>query len=239
MDETEASNVEIVHTSDENEAPNQDSIETVQNENEFNEIKADVDGNESAQIDESDSPQIDKEDATVEEKMYDIEGNEIPDETNLEKDDVESQVTDDQEDTIVNNDNYDANNDSAYDTNSHRGSNSRLQSADTNQDDVDNETGENFLSQSQTQNEPEVEIIELNEIDSRSVAMENFEIERLDNELENPPTPSDDDNDVILSVGNATETGDSTLIEIANNDDYEEVHELLKLLFNLTTYCIV
>lgn len=124
----------------------------------------------------------------------------------------EEQVSDDQEEsTIINNDNYDVNNDSAYETNeilSQNGSSSRLQSAGTTEGDVDHETGENFL-----QEKEETEIINA----------EASEIERLENELENPPSPTDDDYDVILLADNPTETGVSSTTgnEVAN----DEVHE--------------
>lgn len=139
----------------------------------------------------------------------------------LNQDELTSQISDEpDESTIINNDNYDNNNDSAYETNginSQNGSSSRLQSSSgTNDIDVDNETGENF-SPSQ------VEIMQL------ETEMENLEIERLDNELENPPTPvpSDDDDDVVLSAEKPKETGDSTTTASdpngnAINDD--EVH---------------
>lgn len=135
---------------------------------------------------------------------------------------VSSQMSEDQDETVINNDNYDNNNDSAYETNeinSQNGSDSRLQSADTNGGDVDNETGENFLLQNE---------------------LEHLEIERLENELENPPTPvedDDDDCDVVLSAENPTMTGKSTH-DVEVEVDKEEVHWLLTVLLIWPLYCL-
>lgn len=144
-----------------------------------------------------------------------IKTEDFDDTESLNQEEVASQVSDDQdESTVINNDNYDNNNDSAYETNeinSQNGSESRLQSADTNEGDVDTETGENFLLQT------EIENIERQDL-------ENLEIERLENDLENPPTPIDDDDfDVVVSAGNPTKTGDSTAVD---NDEVgkDEVH---------------
>lgn len=133
---------------------------------------------------------------------------------NLNQDyEAASQLSDDQdESTIRNNDNFDNTNDSAYETNdinSQNGSNSRLQSADTNDEDIDTETGENFLVQ--TREKSEAEVVELMREDARIEEMENFEIEKFENDLADPPSPtqSDDDNDVVLIADNPIETGDS------------------------------
>ena len=140
------------------------------------------------------------------------------------QDELASQVSEDQDEfTVINNDNYDVNNDSAYETNelnSQNGSNSRLQSAETNEEDeVDHETGENFLLLQAQKNQINQEII------GENTEMQNLEIERLEIELENPPTPtpSEDDNaDVVLSAENPTETGDST-----EGGNMDEVHDKL------------
>lgn len=159
-----------------------------------------------------------------------VEGvNEDPAEGEIEnveanqEDELASQTSDDQdESTVVNNENYDNNNDSAYETNeinSQNGSSSRLQSADTNDEDVDNETGENYLKISQ-----EVDDEKFND-------MENIEIEQFENDLENPPTPTpsadDDDNDE--SAENPKETGESTENDgglDGNEAANDEVHDL-------------
>lgn len=130
-------------------------------------------------------------------------------------DEYASQVSDDQdESTVINN--YDGNNDSAYDTNemnSRDGSNSRLQSANTNDEDVDNETGENYLLKLKN------EIIETEtERALLKTRAENSEILRLEHELENPPTP-DDDADIVMSAENPLETGVGT----ASDDAKDEV----------------
>lgn len=165
-----------------------------------------VQENEIAQeikvVDDTEPPQYE----TIETENLD------DDARSLNQEEVSSQMSDDQdESTVINNENYDNNNDSAYETNeinSHNGSDSRLQSADTNEGD---ETEENLLIQN------EIEVIERQQ-------SENLEIERLENDLENPPTPIDDDDyDVVVSAVNSTETGNSTVI---NDDEVgkEEVH---------------
>lgn len=140
-----------------------------------------------------------------------------------DEDELTSGVSDDQEEsTVVNN--YDGNNDSAYETNemnSRDGSNSRLQSANTNEEDVDYETGENYNIKNEN------ELLKLkNEIETETerellnTRAENSEILRLEHELENPPTP-DDDADIVIadSAGNPLETGVST----ADDDAKDEV----------------
>lgn len=138
---------------------------------------------------------------------------------NLE-DDVTSQISDQDDYTIVNNENYEYNNDSAYETNeinSQNGSNSRIQSANTNDEDVDNETGENFLLRAQDLLEAEkIELMREDALDK----LQNIEVERFENDLQNPPTPIDDDIEVNSSAENPIETGDST----ATKDDNKEVH---------------
>lgn len=133
-----------------------------------------------------------------------------------DEDELTSGVSDDQdESTVINN--YDGNNDSAYETNemnSRDGSNSRLQSANTNEEeDVDYETGENYLK---LKNGIEMET----ERELQNIRAENTEILRLEQELENPPTP-DDDADIVIadSAGNPLETGVGT----ANDDAKDEV----------------
>lgn len=133
-----------------------------------------------------------------------------------DEDELTSGVSDDQdESTVVNN--YDGNNDSAYETNemnSRDGSNSRLQSANTNEEDVDYETGENYNLTLKNEAETETERELLN------IRAENSEILRLEHELENPPTP-DDDADIVIadSAGNPLETGVGT----ADDDAKDEV----------------
>lgn len=151
----------------------------------------------------------------------------VDDDDNRELD-VASQISDDHdESTIINNDNYDVNNDSAYETNeiySHNGSNSRLQSADTNDGDVDNETGENFLLKAQKR--AEIENAKALQEEALQMEMENLEFERIENELQNPPTPSD----VVMSRAvNPIKSGDSTnLIDelTGNRVANQEVHDL-------------
>ena len=130
-----------------------------------------------------------------------------------------SQVSEEPDGSTIINHNYD----SAYDTNevySQNDSNldSRVQSAETNDDDIDNETGENF------QNEKEIfgtrsEIFNLE--------TEKMEIKRLENELENPPTPDENDESDVVVNENPLEAG----IDTSNDDHYhgkamsnEEVH---------------
>lgn len=140
-----------------------------------------------------------------------------------DEDEFTSGVSDDQdESTVVNN--YDGNNDSAYETNemnSRDGSNSRLQSANTNEEDVDYETGENYNIKNETEllkfkNEIETET----ERELLNTRAENSEILRLEHELENPPTP-DDDADIVIadSAGNPLDTGVGT----ADDDAKDEV----------------
>lgn len=143
----------------------------------------------------------------------------------LNQDELASQISDEpDESTIINNDNYDNNNDSAYETNginSQNGSSSRIPSSSgTNDVDVDNETGENFSPS-------HVEIMQVDDL--LESEMENFEIERLNNELENPPTPtpSDDNDDVVVSAEKPKETGDSTTTASdpnGNKINDDEVH---------------
>lgn len=183
-----------------------------------------VDDEENARGIENESPQL---------ESKDHENGEDDAANLINGDETASQLSEDQdESTIRNNENYEYNNDSAYETNglnSQNGSNSRLQSADTNDEDVDNETGENFLLQAQAKTEKE--IVELMKEDAQIEEMENFEIEKFENDLVNPPTPtpSDDDNDVILRAENPIETGDSTSASNGGLDGnvatYEEVHD--------------
>lgn len=183
-----------------------------------------VEDEENAQGIENESPRL---------ESKDLENDEDDAANLINGDETASQLSEDQdESTIRNNENYEYNNDSAYETNeinSQNGSNSRLQSADTNDEDVDNETGESFLLQAQAKSEKE--IVELMKEDAQIEEMENFEIEKFENDLANPPTPtpSDDDNDVILSAENPTETGDSTAASNGglngNVVTYEEVHD--------------
>lgn len=128
-----------------------------------------------------------------------------------DEDEFTSQVSDDQEESTVIN-NYDGNNDSAYETNemnSRDGSNSRLQSANTNDEDVDNETGENYLLKNEIETETERELL--------NTRAEHSEILRLEHELENPPTP-DDDADIVMSAENPLETGVGTAIDDAKDE---------------------
>lgn len=125
--------------------------------------------------------------------------------------DVASNISDDHdESTIIINDNYDVNNDSAYETNeinSRNGSNSRLQSADTNDGDVDNETGENSLLKAQMRAE-QLENAKALEEEALRIEMENLEFERIENEMGNPLPPSYDDE--ISRAVNPIKSGDST-----------------------------
>lgn len=130
-----------------------------------------------------------------------------------DEDEFTSGVSDDQEESTVIN-NYDGNNDSAYETNelnSRDGSNSRLQSANTNEEDVDYETGENYHLKLRNEIETETERELLN------TRAENSEILRLEHELENPPTP-DDDADIVISAGNPLETGVGTIDDDAKDE---------------------
>lgn len=154
------------------------------------------------------------------EKSLGNESNEGQAEVLNQEDDATSQISDDQENfTIVNNENNDYNNDSAYETNeinSQNGSNSRIQSANTNDEDVDNETGENFLLRAQDLIETEkLELMRLDALEQ----VQNIEIEEFESELANPPTtPVVDDVDVILSAENTIETGDSTTTKDGNKE---------------------
>lgn len=116
--------------------------------------------------------------------------------------DVESsQASDDQDETVINK--YENNNDSAYETNeinSQNGS-SRLQSAESFNDDVDTEKGESKSS-------IEIENVEV-------VEVEDFET----NEEENIPIDSDDK--VVVPAVNPTETG-SSAIELTGNEVAED-----------------
>lgn len=101
-----------------------------------------------------------------------------------------------------------------------------MQSAETNDGDVDNETGENFLSKT-----PENAVDD----ESRLEGFENLDIEQYENDLENPPTPiqsdnDDDDDDVnVRSAQNPRETGEGTRNEsglTGNEATTDEVHDL-------------
>jgi hypothetical protein len=139
----------------------------------------------------------------------------------------EDELSDRDESTVINNENYDRNNDSAYETiemNSQPGTDSRLQSADLNENEIDNETGENFIPQDIPQN------IEIIDDDMRKVEREDLTIDRFVNDSVTPPSPSDsDDRDVVVSAGNPTETGyglvhDSRVVHVAGKAaGHEEV----------------
>lgn len=173
-------NTEISH---ENEEVNQENEEsTHENGESTQEITTNLDENNQVEIH---SPEYE----TIKTKELD------DDDVSLNQEEISSQLSEDQEESTV------INNDSAYETiemNSQNGSESRLQSVDTNGGDVDNENGENFQLQSEIEN-----------FDQRQ--MEKYEIERLENDLENPPTPVDeDDYDVVVSAVNLNKTEEST-----------------------------
>lgn len=139
------------------------------------------------------------------------ESNAYEDELNdFNPDDEIASVSDDiDQSTIINNEHYDRANDSAYETNemvSQNGSSSRLQSADTNGIDIDNETGENFLTPSPGQTQIEI-IDDIGQLESDDL--------RIDRFIEDP-TPTivddDDDHDVVVGAGKATLTGHSPTV---------------------------
>ena len=186
---TQDETVKEIETSQENEKVNIENEEvnleneeiTHENEESIQEIKTNLDENSQ---DEIHPPEYE----TIKTKDLD------DDDVSLNQEEFSSLISEDQEESTV------INNDSAYETNemnSQNGSESRLQSADTNEGDVDNESGENFHLQS-----------EIDSFDQRQ--MEKYEIERLENDLENPPTPVDEDDfDVVVSAVNLNKTEES------------------------------
>lgn len=135
--------------------------------------------------------------------------------------DIESQASDDQDETIINN--YDHNNDSAYETNemnSQNGSNSRLQSAETMNGDVDNETGENFKTS-------DIDAIEVSEVKANSTNNDETNVS------------SDDDEHVVLSAVKSKEIGSSMIDhdDLTGNEvtNDKEVQFNFQLFFHLTT----
>ena len=186
---TQDETVKEIETSQENEKVNIENEEvnleneeiTHENEESIQEIKTNLDENSQ---DEIHPPEYE----TIKTKDLD------DDDVSLNQEEFSSLISEDQEESTV------INNDSAYETNemnSQNGSESRLQSADTNEGDVDNESGENFHLQS-----------EIDSFDQRQ--MEKYQIERLENDLENPPTPVDEDDfDVVVSAVNLNKTEES------------------------------
>lgn len=170
---------------EENPEANDESHEVEENNSEHEE---DLENAENLRNDNEDS----NEQKTAEFEVLDETKASEDDETSLKQEEDASQISEDQDETVINND-------SAYETNeinSQNGSDSRLQSANTFEGDIDNETGENFPLQS-----------DIHDIEQ----MENIEIERLENELENPPTPYDDDDfDVVVSAVNSNKTEQHT-----------------------------
>jgi hypothetical protein len=150
----------------------------------------------------NDEHELHDEKQEIKSEKLEVEQDKQEDET-LEED----EVSDPEESTVINNDNYDQNNDSAYETiemNSQNSSNSRLQSADTNDNDIDNETGENFILKAQDvpQN------IEIINDEMGKTEMEDLTIDRFVNDAVNSPSPVEDDNrDVVISAENPTESG--------------------------------
>lgn len=154
----------------------------------------------------------------------------------IDMEEVLSQHSD--EFTIVNNEHFD-NNDSAYDTNeiiSQNGTNSRLHSANTNEGDIDQETGENvddgheqilLIDDENILNTPEMSLEyekivkeqndDADEEEQIIFGPENY-AESLKNENIAMSPEDDDNNDVIVSAENPVETGQSTPI---NNTQIE------------------
>jgi hypothetical protein len=165
-----------------------------------NESKFEIVDPENTQVDEN-IPEKDIEKEVTESEIIKNDEEQITtkedDEMSLKQEEENSQISEDQDETVINND-------SAYETNeietidSQNGSESRLQSANTNDGDVDNDTGEGFPLFNEVDNVDQQE-------------MENIEIERLENDLENPPTPDEDDDfDVVVSAGNSYKTEEGT-----------------------------
>lgn len=142
------------------------------------------------------------------------------------EDESESQISN--ELTVINN--FEGNNNSAYDEMySQNGSNSRQQSVETNEEEVDNETGENFLLEGNLKDENDkFKVPDKSEI-------EKLEIESFERELAIPPTP-DDDVDSVQGAENPSKTGDGTASH--GKPEVLSIHLINHFIVSYTIACV-